>query len=201
MLNGRAQKGENPRKCNSRCSLVELQQQGYQKLTISAVAKQAQTNKNTIYRRWENKVELVFAAIQQHAPKLTLATPNTGSLEGDLKQLLGFLTPVLETVPPQETWKQLLPEALSTFSADGNYLNGLVKAINEDNFITLQVKKIIENARKRHEHVRSSVTVDQLTLPALLVVNQILISGRLAQSKIDSLVDEILLPIYIKAAK
>ncbi|KRL96845.1 TetR/AcrR family transcriptional regulator [Liquorilactobacillus satsumensis] len=179
---------------------VELQQQGYQKLTISAVAKQAQTNKNTIYRRWENKVELVFAAIQQHAPKLTLATPNTGSLEGDLKQLLGFLTPVLETVP-QETWKQLLPEALSTFSADGNYLNGLVKAINEDNFITLQVKKIIENARKRHEHVRSSVTVDQLTLPALLVVNQILISGRLAQSKIDSLVDEILLPIYIKAAK
>ncbi|MFT8373755.1 MAG: TetR/AcrR family transcriptional regulator, partial [Liquorilactobacillus satsumensis] len=153
---------------------VELQQQGYQKLTISAVAKQAQTNKNTIYRRWENKVELVFAAIQQHAPKLTLATPNTGSLEGDLKQLLGFLTPVLETVP-QETWKQLLPEALSTFSADGNYLNGLVKAINEDNFITLHVKKIIENARKRHEHVRSSVTVYQLTLPALLVVNQSLI--------------------------
>jgi Transcriptional regulator len=44
-----------------------LAEQGYAELTMSAVAEQAHTNKNTIYRRWANKSLLVAAALEhQH---------------------------------------------------------------------------------------------------------------------------------------
>ncbi|EJE97315.1 TetR/AcrR family transcriptional regulator [Liquorilactobacillus mali] len=177
----------------------ELQNIGYQSLTISDIAKKAKTNKNTVYRHWKSKPELVFAAIQQHIPDVSLEAPNTGNIEEDLKAVLGFLTPILDVVS-KETWKQLLPEALLVFSTNDNYVNGLVKAINESNLITLQIKKVIEQAKKRHEHVRSNITDDQLALPALLVINQILFSGTLTQSKINSLVKEILIPVYIEPA-
>lgn len=39
-----------------------LQQQGYDRLTVEAVATAAKSSKSTIYRRWPSKTELVLAA-------------------------------------------------------------------------------------------------------------------------------------------
>ena len=43
-------------------TLELLQQHGYDRLTVEAVANQAKSSKATIYRRWPSKVELVLAA-------------------------------------------------------------------------------------------------------------------------------------------
>lgn len=63
--------------------LAEL---GFDHLTVDAIATRAGVGKGAIYRRWGSKAELAFAATihdQQVEP-----TPDTGSLRGDLTDLI-----------------------------------------------------------------------------------------------------------------
>jgi AcrR family transcriptional regulator len=63
-----------------------LQQQGYERLTLDAVAAAARASKATVYRRWPSKAELVLAAVIEGAREVSVA-PETGTLRGDLLQL------------------------------------------------------------------------------------------------------------------
>ncbi len=60
-----------------------LQQQGYERLTLDAVAATARASKSTVYRRWPTKAELVLAAFIEGVRQVAVA-PHTGSLRGDL---------------------------------------------------------------------------------------------------------------------
>jgi AcrR family transcriptional regulator len=68
-------------------TMAELARQGYDALTIEAVAERAQTGKASIYRRWPNKLELSLDAIETHLPSVGTA-PDTGSVRGDLLVVL-----------------------------------------------------------------------------------------------------------------
>ncbi|KJY30293.1 TetR/AcrR family transcriptional regulator [Streptomyces sp. NRRL S-495] len=59
---------------------------GYAGLTMDAVAERAGIGKAAIYRRYATKQDMVFAAAI-HAPDLP-ASPDTGTLEGDLTALV-----------------------------------------------------------------------------------------------------------------
>ena len=59
-----------------------LIENGYAGTTIGAVADRARCGRSAIYRRWENKAELVVAAVR--ALQVTAAVPDTGTLRGDL---------------------------------------------------------------------------------------------------------------------
>lgn len=63
-----------------------LQQQGYDGLTLDAVAATARASKATVYRRWPTKAELVLAAFVEGVRQVAIA-PETGTLRGDLLQL------------------------------------------------------------------------------------------------------------------
>jgi AcrR family transcriptional regulator len=67
--------------------LTVLADAGYAGLTMDAVAAEAGVGKATIYRRWRTKSDLVADAVRSldAAPD---ATPDTGSLEEDLRILL-----------------------------------------------------------------------------------------------------------------
>ena len=67
---------------------AELVKAGYTNFTIDAVAKRANTSRAVLYRRWSSKPKLVRAAIVQQIQKDEVATPNTGSLRGDVIALL-----------------------------------------------------------------------------------------------------------------
>lgn len=67
-------------------TLELLQQHGYDRLTVEAVANQAKSSKATIYRRWPSKVELVLAAFIE-GTCVELVPPCTGSLRSDLLQI------------------------------------------------------------------------------------------------------------------
>jgi AcrR family transcriptional regulator len=67
---------------------------GYGALTMDAVAAQAGVGKATIYRRWRTKEDLVVDTIAE-LHQMGAATPDTGSLEGDLRQLLHSLVSVV----------------------------------------------------------------------------------------------------------
>ena len=67
-------------------TLRHLSEHGYARMSIDAIAADANTTKPTIYRRWSGKEELAIAALArfqaQEQPK------PTGSTEDDLKTLL-----------------------------------------------------------------------------------------------------------------
>ena len=63
-----------------------LQEHGYERLTVDAVASEARASKATVYRRWASKAELVLAAFIEGVRQVAVA-PETGTLRGDLLQL------------------------------------------------------------------------------------------------------------------
>ncbi len=60
-----------------------LQEHGYDRLTVDAVASAARASKATVYRRWPSKAELVLAAFIEGVRQVAVA-PDTGTLRGDL---------------------------------------------------------------------------------------------------------------------
>ena len=67
-------------------TLRMLQQEGFDGLTVDAVAATARASKATIYRRWPTKSDLLLAAFIEGIRQIAVA-PNTGTLRGDLLQL------------------------------------------------------------------------------------------------------------------
>jgi AcrR family transcriptional regulator len=75
-------------------TLDEIAARGIGATTIEGVAARAGVAKATIYRRWPDKIALVLAALESLP---ALATPDTGSLVGDLRELRRNLLEVVET--------------------------------------------------------------------------------------------------------
>ena len=67
-------------------TLQLLQEHGYDRLTLDAVATTARASKATLYRRWPTKAELVLAAFIEGTRQVAVL-PNTGTLRGDLLSL------------------------------------------------------------------------------------------------------------------
>ncbi|MFF0204555.1 TetR/AcrR family transcriptional regulator [Streptomyces sp. NPDC005017] len=85
---------------------------GYAATSIGAVAARAGVGKDTVYRRWRGKPELVFDAVfttTDHVP-----VPDTGTLAGDLTALLQGL--IDEFHAPAAA--AALPGLLADFAAD-----------------------------------------------------------------------------------
>lgn len=64
-----------------------LREVGYDRMTIDSVAARARVSKATIYRHWPGKAELVADALRQRQIRVH-TPPDTGSLRGDLLELL-----------------------------------------------------------------------------------------------------------------
>lgn len=76
--------------------LALLAEVGYDALTFEGVARRASASKATLYRRWDNKRDMVVAAIK--AGPSSGASPDdvdTGTLRGDLLALCGRLDTTL----------------------------------------------------------------------------------------------------------
>jgi AcrR family transcriptional regulator len=65
-----------------------LSERGYGALTYEALAQQAKTAKQVIYRRWPTKRELLFALLEHHGTMLPSTQVDTGSLRDDVLTLM-----------------------------------------------------------------------------------------------------------------
>ncbi|MFF0446486.1 TetR/AcrR family transcriptional regulator [Streptomyces sp. NPDC004609] len=66
-------------------------EEAYEKVTVEAIAARAGVGKQTIYRRWPSKSAVVFAAVlalSEDADGQSIALPDTGDLEADLKLVM-----------------------------------------------------------------------------------------------------------------
>src|SRR3954452_709845 len=88
----------------------ELAEVGYGRLSIEAVARRAGVGKTAIYRRWNNKLEMVLEIVTKVAGR-KMPMPDTGSLRGDIEILLRIITVALEHRLASQIIPDLLAEA------------------------------------------------------------------------------------------
>lgn len=72
-------------------TLQELAAHGVESLSVERIARAADVNKTSVYRRWPTREALVAAALERVLDDLTLKLPDTGSWRGDL---IGLVTEV-----------------------------------------------------------------------------------------------------------
>lgn len=169
-----------------------LQQKGYDKLTMDDVAHGAKTNKNAIYRRWPQKCHLVFAAISRQAPSINLEIGDHGSLKEDLTALFESLNPIFKIIKPDDLSDLISDMFSNTTSYD------LFNVINHENGIRKSIEPIIARANARNEITLSinDISEKALNLPSLLIINEIVLHGKLTETSIEDIVNNILLPVF-----
>jgi AcrR family transcriptional regulator len=93
-------------------TLRELARVGFGALTVPDVAKLARVNKTSVYRRWPTKQKLVEAAMH-HSVQASVSVPDSGSLAGDLAEVVRGFAAFLSSPEGQGT--------IRTVFADGNH--------------------------------------------------------------------------------
>jgi AcrR family transcriptional regulator len=163
-----------------------LQQHGYDRLTVDAVAAAARASKATMYRRWPSKADLVLAAFIE-GTRGSAVPPGTGSLRGDLLEI------------GRSTCAQAREHA-STMRAVLNEMSrspALSEAM-EQKFV-LQRKVVIDGvlaaAVERGEIDASAINEEIFDLlPGYLVFRALVTNRQPTEETVRTLVDDVLLP-------
>jgi AcrR family transcriptional regulator len=101
-------------------TMAELERVGFPRLTIEGVAKVADVNRTTIYRRWPSKGALLLAVLEPGLKRFD-HDPDTGSLFGDL---LALMLMIAETTPEGRAVRRAVGSA-------SDELKELVDAVND----------------------------------------------------------------------
>ena len=169
----------------------ELIEVGYARLTMGSVAARAGTSEPVLYRRWANKDQLVFAALEHHRKVNPLAVPDTGSLRTDL---LAQLT----------SWGEALAGFYAVAMA-ASYAGllagvGLTPAQARERVMDAQqfppVRVIYQRAHDRGEIDLERIPAAVLAMPFDLLRHDMLMDlGPPEPARIASIVDELFLPL------
>lgn len=126
-------------------------ERGYADTSVASIAARAGVGKDTIYRRWSGRAELVYAAL--FTVTESLPAPDTGTLAEDVRVLVTRL--VAEFDAPAA--RAALPGLLADFAADPQ----LRQRIREDFLSPARgaVEAIFDRAAARDE-LRDGIPVD-----------------------------------------
>jgi len=163
-----------------------LQQHGYDRLTLEAVATEAKASKATMYRRWPSKAELVLASFIE-GTRLSAVPPRTGSLRGDLLAIGGLVC-------------EQASEHASTMRAVFTEMSRMpeLSAAMQDEFVhqrRLLITEVLAAAADRGEIDRAVIN-DEIwdVLPGYLVFRCIIPGRPPNEETVRAMVDEVLMP-------
>ena len=147
-------------------------QSGYADLAVDAIARRAGTSKPAIYRRWPSKAHLVHEAVFPIGR--TTELPDTGSLAGDVEEIVRRVVAVLTTPAARAA----LPGLVGEMAADLTLHAKLLERFGD--ILSRGLTERLNDAAARGE-VRSEVTAADLseavagiTLLALLTRGEML---------------------------
>ncbi|MYX74548.1 TetR/AcrR family transcriptional regulator [Streptomyces sp. SID3915] len=167
-----------------------LTEDGVAGLTMEKVARRAGTNKNTLYRRWPNRLALAVAAYRRLAADRT-APPDTGSLRGDALALLrradsSWASPMGEILRGLLAAAGGAPELLAELrpDADGNAVDAA--------WLTL-IGRAVARGEARPEALHARVA----SAPTALLRNEYVTRGvpAVPDAVLVEIVDEVFLPL------
>jgi AcrR family transcriptional regulator len=166
---------------------------GYDRMTVDALAARSGVSKPTLYRRWPHgKAELVADAIRERQAE-TGPAPDTGSLRGDLLELVALQS------------GRLRDEAnLACGLAAQMRTSAELAAVMREHVIAAEharVEAILERARVRGELGSGPVSPLFADVAGALVYTRVSITGEPVDDAFaDELVDCVLLPILNHAS-
>lgn len=148
---------EDPRVARSKASIIEatielLGERGVADTTIEAISERSGVAKTTIYRHWDNKPEVVVAAL--HTMIRPPVDPDTGDLRRDLQQLLDGLATALT----DSRLAPLLPSLIDAAERDPEF------AEVHERFASGRrrtVRRVLERGLERGE-LRPGVDLDEV---------------------------------------
>jgi AcrR family transcriptional regulator len=171
-------------------TLRVLEEVGYDRLTMDAVATAARASKATLYRRWNGKVSLVIDALL--SMKGPSEEPDTGTLRGDLLEVfcgVGGLT--------DHTAVATFASVLTAISRDAEFAAAFRERVIGPKAAV--GRRIFERARDRGE-LRDGVDIDLLA-PALagICLHRLFLMGLPPDpDTIRRVVDQIILPAALR---
>ncbi len=167
-------------------TLQLLQEHGYDRLTLDAVAAHAHASKATVYRRWPSKAELVLAAFIEGCRQVAVH-PQTGTLRGDLLQI-GM------TICEQSSQQAGTIRAVLVETSRHPALNEAMQHEFLDQRKAL-LQEVLRDAADRGE-IDASVISDELwdLLPGYLIFRTVMPSRPPTQETVEALVDDVIIP-------
>lgn len=166
---------------------IELMQEvGYERCTIEAIATRAHASKATIYRRWNNKQELILSAVTRH----TFCSPpeiDSGNLRDDLIEMISDRIKNLKG--PDGAVVSVLLTAAKNDPELGKLIPTSIRASQDDS-----VMLIIERGMKRGE-IWKEANIELLLeiLPAIFTYRIFMTHQPVNRKFIEQLVDGILI--------
>jgi len=164
-----------------------MQEHGYERCTIDAIALRAHASKATIYRRWKNKQELLVSAVSHHsfcsAPEF-----DEGNLRDDLIEMISDRIKTLKG--PDGALVSVLLSAAKNDPELGKLIPTSVRDNHDDS-----VSHIINRGIQRGE-ISNDVNVDFLLelLPGIFTYRIFMTHQPVNRRFIEQLVDGVLLP-------
>jgi len=168
---------------------------GYTNLTFQQIAQAAQTSRTVMYRRWKTTFDLiqeimVYRTTKALGGELIDQIEDTGSLRGDLLQLLTLYQSVYT-----EVGHEIMNVILFEMGQDNSKITEI--EINATNKNILIMRKLLGFAKIRGEKIKD-ISDATLTLPFDLIrVENFLRKDVIDAKRLELLVDEILLPVFL----
>jgi AcrR family transcriptional regulator len=167
----------------------ELADVGFASLTMESVAARAKTGVAVLYRRWANKDELALAAIINYRETHQVETPDTGTLRGDLLELLGSFG------DGQSGFRAVITASFAGLQA----ASGMTPSEVRDRIIQdqpIRSSEIYRRAGERGEIDLDRVPEAVLTMPFDLMRHDLLMTlTAVPPERIVSIVDDLFLPL------
>jgi AcrR family transcriptional regulator len=166
-------------------TLQLLQEHGYDRLTVDAVAAKARASKATVYRRWPSKAELVLAAFMEGIRQVAVP-PDTGTLRNDLLR-------VGELICQQGQQQAGTIRAVLVEVARNPALNDVMQQFIEQR--KALITHILQQAADRGE-IDPAAIDDELwdLLPHYLIFRSIFLGRPPTRHTVQALVDKIMIP-------
>jgi len=174
-------------------TLQLLQEHGYDRLTVDAVAAKARASKATVYRRWPSKAELVLAAFIEGIRQIAVP-PETGTLRGDLLHMGELIC---------QQGKQHAGTIRAVLVEIGR--NPALNDVMQHQFIEQRkalMDHILQLAVDRGEIDRAAIN-DELwdLLPHYLIFRSIFPGRPPTRQTVEALVDDVVIPSLTRPAK
>ncbi|APR76748.1 Transcriptional regulator, TetR family protein [Minicystis rosea] len=175
-------------------TLALLQQQGYDALTIDAVAAAARASKATIYRRWSNKAALVAAALDALDASDNAAIADTGALRSDLVAVMKA-TQRKATKP----YVAMISELVVAARRDAELAGHLRRHVEREGLSPFH--EALRRARDRRE-VSADLDPDLIhDVAEAMILRQLQIGAAFDARFIARVVDRVLLPLTLQTMK